>query len=99
MDKPYTVFAHLLDKDSKVVAQKDSQPANGARPTTGWVTNEYIADSYDLALKPDTAPGQYQIEIGWYDAKDPAFARLQVLDDSGAPAGDRVILKTTVVVQ
>ncbi|HEX7593278.1 MAG TPA: hypothetical protein VF429_03830, partial [Anaerolineae bacterium] len=79
MDKPYTIFVHLLDKDSQVAAQKDAQPANGARPTTGWVVNEYIADTYELPIKPDAAPGKYQIEIGWYDAKDPAFARLQVL--------------------
>jgi hypothetical protein len=99
MDKSYTVFVHLLDKDSQVAAQKDAQPANGARPTTGWVANEYLADTYELPIKPDAAPGKYQIEIGWYDAKDPAFARLQVLDDNGAPAGDHVILKTTITVQ
>ncbi|MCL4396027.1 MAG: hypothetical protein M1482_14695, partial [Chloroflexi bacterium] len=99
MDKGYTVFVHLLDKDSKVVAQKDAQPVNGARPTTGWVSNEYIPDTYELPIKPDTAPGSYQIELGWYDAKDPSFARLQVLDDTGAPAGDHVILSTPVVIQ
>ncbi len=98
MDKPYTVFVHLLDKDSQVVAQKDAQPLNGARPTTGWVANEYLADTYELPIKPDAAPGKYQIEIGWYDAKDPAFARLQVLDDNGAPAGDHVILKTAITI-
>jgi hypothetical protein len=99
IDKPYTVFVHLLDKDGKVVAQKDAQPLNGARPTTTWVANEFITDAYDLALKPDLAPGKYQIEIGWYDAKDPSFARLQVLDDNGAPIGDHVILKTIITVQ
>jgi mannosyltransferase len=99
MDKPYTVFVHLLGSDGKPIAQKDAEPLNGARPTTGWIANEYIADPYDLAIKPDTAPGKYQIEIGWYDAKDPAFARLQILDDNGAPAGDHVILKTTITVQ
>ena len=99
IDKPYTVFVHLLDKDGKVIAQKDVQPLNGARPTTTWVANEFITDAYDLALKPDLAPGEYQIEIGWYDAKDPSFARLQVLDDSGAPIGDHIILKTIITVQ
>ena len=99
MDKAYTVFVHMLDKDGKVGPQKDAQPANGARPTTGWIANEYIADAYELPLKADTAPGAYTIEIGWYDAKDPAFARLPLLDDSGAPAGDHLILKTTVTLQ
>ncbi len=99
MDKAYTVFVHLLDKNGRVGPQKDAQPMNGARPTTGWVVNEYLADTYELAIKPATAPGTYTIEIGWYDAQDPTFARLPVLDDSGAPVGDHVILKTTVTVQ
>lgn len=95
-DKDYTVFVHLLDKNSQPVAQKDSQPLNGARKTTTWVEGEYLADAYPLALKPDTPPGDYQIEIGWYDAADPAFARIQVLDENGSGAGDRVILNTKV---
>ncbi len=95
-DKPYTVFVHVLDGANKVVAQKDAQPANGARPTTGWVANEYIADNYELPIPSNVPPSKYQIEIGWYDAKDPAFARLQVLDDKGVPAGDHVILQTTI---
>ncbi len=96
-DKPYTVFVHLLDKDNQVRAQKDAQPWNGARPTTGWVANEYITDTYELALKPDAAPGSYQIEVGWYDASD--FARLQVLDENGLPVNDHVILSTSLLVQ
>ncbi|MEW5717691.1 MAG: hypothetical protein AB1817_03605, partial [Chloroflexota bacterium] len=99
MDKPYTVFAHLLDKDGQVVAQRDAQPLRGARPTTTWVANEYLADAYELALKSDIAPGTYSIEIGWYDAKDPSFARLQVLDESGAAIGDHIILKSQVTIK
>ena len=99
IDKQYTVFVHLLDKDNKVVAQKDAQPANGARPTTTWVANEYIADAYDLAIKTDVAPGFYRVEIGVYDSQDPSFARLKVLDDGGVPIDDHIILKTQVTIQ
>jgi 4-amino-4-deoxy-L-arabinose transferase-like glycosyltransferase len=99
IDKPYTVFVHLLDKDNKVVAQKDAQPANGVRPTTTWVANEFVADAYDLAIKPDVAPGTYRIEIGVYDSQDPSFKRLQVLGDGGVPIDDHIILKTTISVQ
>ncbi|MCL4490142.1 MAG: glycosyltransferase family 39 protein [Chloroflexi bacterium] len=98
-DKPYTIFVHLLDKDNNVVAQKDAEPLGGTRPTTGWVANEYLTDTFDLALKADVPAGEYHIEIGWYDAKDPAFARLPVLDENGVPAGDHVILKTAVTVK
>jgi len=68
----------------------------GARPTTTWVANEYLADAYELALKPETPPGTYRIEIGWYDAADPAFARVPVLEDNGVAVSDHVILTSTV---
>ncbi len=99
MDKPYMVFVHLLNQDNKVAAQKDAEPVDGARPTTGWVTNEYIADTYELKVNTDTAPGKYQIEIGWYDAKDPSYARLSVMDEGGAAVGDHVILSDGLIVQ
>jgi hypothetical protein len=93
--KAYTVFVHLLDSNNQVVAQKDAQPLNGARPTTGWVENEFIVDPYELKI--DAPPGKYQVEIGWYDASD--FSRLQVLDDTGTAIGDHAILKTSVEVK
>ena len=96
IDKPFTVFVHLLDHDNQVVAQKDSQPVNNTRPTTGWVANEYIADNYELPITNLTA-GTYRIEIGWYDATD--FSRLQVIDDNGNPMGDHIILNTSLIVQ
>ncbi|MBI3536545.1 MAG: hypothetical protein HY070_03125, partial [Chloroflexi bacterium] len=99
MEKAYTVFIHLLDKNSQVVAQQDAQPVNGARATTTWIANEYIADNFQLQIPANAAPGEYRVEIGWYDASDPGFARLQVIDDNGAPIGDHVILKTSLVVQ
>lgn len=91
MEKPYTVFVHLLDANNQVVAQKDAPPANGTRPTTGWVENEFIADTYELKL--DAPAGNYKIEIGWYDAD---FSRLQVIDDNGTAIGDNVILHTNI---
>lgn len=99
MDRPYTVFVHLLDKDSQVKAQRDAQPLNGGRPTQTWVPGEYLSDAYPLQVKPDSPPGEYRIEIGWYDAADPTFARLQALDDKDNPVGDHVILKAMVTIK
>jgi 4-amino-4-deoxy-L-arabinose transferase-like glycosyltransferase len=97
IEKPYTVFVHLLDPSGKVVAQKDAEPRNGARATTTWLAGEYLEDNYQLPFT-HLSPGSYRIEIGWYDAKDPAFARLQVFDDNGVPASDHLILQTTITV-
>lgn len=99
MEKNYTVFVQLLGAAPPPVAQKDSQPLNGGRPTQTWVAGEYLADPYTLELKPDVPPGEYKILIGWYDASDPSFARLQVLGANGNAAGDFVTLKDQVTVK
>src|SRR5581483_8759933 len=99
VEKPYTVFVHLLDQDSQPKAQRDAQPLNGGRPTQTWVQGEYLTDPYPIEIKPDVPPGNYQIEIGWYDSADPTYARLQVIDANGNGAGDHAILNTNVKVK
>jgi mannosyltransferase len=92
MAKSYTVFTHLLDADSRIWAQQDGIPVRGARPTTGWVPGEVIRDEVQLAVDPQAPPGDYVIEVGLYDAGDPALPRLSVLDKAGLPVNDRVLL-------
>ena len=92
MEKSYTVFTHLLDADSRIWAQQDGIPVSGSRPTTGWVPSEVIRDGYQLAIDPQAPPGDYVIEVGLYDAGDPALPRLSVSDEAGQPMGDRVLL-------
>lgn len=91
-DVGFTVFSHLLDQRSTIWAQQDHQPGDGSDPTTGWVPGEYIVDRYDLAIKPDAPPGQYQIEVGMYDSS--TGSRLPVRTRSGDDSGDRVLLAT-----
>jgi len=108
MDKSYTVFTHLLDANSRVWAHQDGIPVSGSRPTTGWVPSEVIRDEVQLAVDPQTPAGDYVIEVGLYDAGDPALPRLPVLspalstvegevegpasDEAGQPIDDRVLL-------
>lgn len=99
MDKPYTVTVQLLGDAPPPKAQKDAQPLNGGRPTQTWVEGEFLTDSYALQLKPEVPPGMYKIIIGWYDAADPSFARLQVIGADGNSAGDNVVLNETVTVK
>jgi len=46
------------------------------KPTQGWVPGEIITDPVTLTLPPELPPGDYALEIGLYDATDPAFTRL-----------------------
>ncbi len=93
LDKAYTVFVHLLDQNNQVVAQQDRSPT---RPTTTWVENEFVSDTYELSIKPDAVPGTYQIEIGLYDAD---LVRLPVINDSGTAIDDHIILNTRVIIR
>ncbi|MDL1897553.1 hypothetical protein FBQ82_14905 [Anaerolineae bacterium CFX7] len=72
---------------------------NGGRPTQTWVQGEFLADPYMLEIKSDVPKGKYKILVGWYDASDPAFARLHVFDESGKDVGDFVTLGQEAVVK
>jgi mannosyltransferase len=99
MDTSYTVFTHLLDGENQVRAQMDSPPVGGARPTAGWVPQEYIRDEYQLFIPTDALPGEYNIEAGMYDAATPDFRRLPLLDAEGNVLDDRIILDRVVRVE
>ncbi len=99
MEKSYTVFTHLLDAGNRIRAQQDSVPVHGARPTTGWVPGEVIRDDYELIVEADAPSGDYIIEVGLYDANDPTFARLPVLDEAGQIIEDKVIIVSGIQVK
>jgi hypothetical protein len=64
----YTVFTQLLNAEGRVIAQSDSIPASGARPTTGWRAGEYIEDLHTLTYNDLVAQGETRLIVGLYDA-------------------------------
>lgn len=64
----YTVFVQLLDAQGRLIAQSDSIPAQGDRPTTGWRAQEYIIDVHPLRFNDLAAPGEARLIAGMYDA-------------------------------
>jgi hypothetical protein len=76
-DSNYTVFTHLLDTNETVLINADHAPP---KPTSGWIPGEIISDSIEFEIDSGLSPGWYDLEIGLYDASDPAYPRL-VLDD------------------
>ena len=86
----YTVFVHLLARDgSCCLWQQDVMPKQNLYPTSRWVTDEIIVDSYDIVLPEDLAPGDYPLEVGLYLAEN--GRRLQVTIP-GLPTSDAVQL-------
>ncbi len=78
----YSVFVHVRGLGETLWGGADAWPQAGAAPTAAWRVGEIIVDPYELTVKPDTPPGQYDIEVGFYDA---AGTRLQALADDGRP--------------
>jgi hypothetical protein len=63
---PYTVFTQLLGPDNQVVAQQDNMPLQNSLPTTCWLPNEIVIDTYDISLRSDVPPGNYMLITGLY---------------------------------
>ena len=61
LDVSYKVFVHVLGGSEQILAQADSVPAQGTRPTTGWLPGEVVADTHALSLT-----GATHLAVGLY---------------------------------
>jgi mannosyltransferase len=96
VDRPYTVFTHLLGEADQIWAQQDNQPQGGDRPTSSWLPGEMVRDEYELVVSMDAPAGQYTVEIGMYDGA--TGERLPVWDDDGRRLEqDRILLRSVVI--
>ena len=68
IEERYKVTLQLLDPADQVVAQVDSEPVGGVRPTTSWTPGEPVVDGYGLPIPLATPPGQYPLILALYDA-------------------------------
>ncbi len=69
---PWKVFTHLVDGEPSVVAQRDAEPADNLRPTTGWKPGERIEDNYGILVPDELPAGAYMLEIGMYSGEQRA---------------------------
>lgn len=90
MDTDYKVFVHLVDESGLPIAQRDSEPLGGSRPTTTWRPGETVTDRVGLLLPPEMVPGDYEMLVGMYDPE--TLERLSVFDASGQRIGDSISL-------
>ena len=68
-ESSYTVFIQLLDGEGRLIAQSDSLPAAGLRPTSGWRSGEYIVDRHRLRFNALAQAGPTRLIVGMYDAR------------------------------
>ncbi len=92
----YTVFVHLLNERGEIVSQQDVPPAEGQRPTSGWLPEEVIVDRHLLPPLKERAPGEYTFAVGLYDPHTMARLELRGPDGTRLP-DDRLLLGELVV--
>ncbi|MDP2728307.1 MAG: hypothetical protein Q8P59_12280 [Dehalococcoidia bacterium] len=69
MATSYTVSVQLLDDQGRLVAQEDTLPLRGGRPTTGWLPGEVVRDKHLLRISESLPQGRYSLIAGMYDAR------------------------------
>jgi hypothetical protein len=70
------MFLHVLNNDGEVVAGDDRESMNFGSLNAG----DFLWQISSLVLPQNLAPGQYQIEIGWYNPD--TGERLKLADGS-----------------
>jgi len=81
LERDYKVFIHLLDERGQLVAQRDSQPQGGSKPTNSWESGEEIEDHYGVWLGEGVLPGEYELVMGLYESS--TGQRLPTFDGEG----------------
>ncbi len=91
----YTLFVHLLDPVAlangapPLRGQRDIEPCNSYYPTSVWHPADVVRDRYSFQIAADTAPGSYQLMMGFYTWQN--GVRLPIGDD------DMVLLQQITV--
>ncbi|RME84622.1 MAG: hypothetical protein D6775_05005 [Caldilineae bacterium] len=93
IDARYKVTLQLLDPARQVMAQVDSEPVGGSRPTSGWRAFDLIDDPYGLPIPLATPPVSYELILALYDAE--SGTRLPVTTGEGV--SDHLSLGTVTV--
>jgi hypothetical protein len=98
-DFDYRIFAHIVvpDNPTTIWARATEGPVRGTRPLSGWTPGEIVVDQRELTPDPNTPPGVYDVELGWFGK--PSSTRLPVLAEDGHQIATQVKLTRVRVVQ
>jgi hypothetical protein len=91
----YHFFMHVFSRDGKLAAQYDNIPGGGAFSTTRWSASQNWTEITPLAIPADTAPGTYDVYVGWY--RYPDMLRLGVHSDRQRAIDGLVYLKSILI--
>lgn len=84
MERNYTRFVHVRGSDGKLIAQNDGVPL-GNYPTSVWTQGETVTERVEIPLPASAAPGEYALDVGWYEY--PSLTALRVNGQDFATLG------------
>jgi hypothetical protein len=90
----YSAFAHLVDDEMNIYAQKDSLNP-GRYPTRYWKLDEYNKDPHEIIIPPGTPPGDYVLGVGLYDSS--TLMRLPIVEGEGHRDGMLTLQEVTIL--
>jgi len=91
--KDYTVFAHVVDSQGRLVAQNDSQPMQGMYATSLWRPGETVEDRRVISV----SPGTYRLVVGLYELA--TLQRLPATDGRGRLPDDAFNLPVSIEIK
>ncbi len=92
----YSVFVHLVRPEVHTWGQ-DDRLNPGDFPTSRWPLDKYVRDEHKIEALPGTPPGEYKIEVGFYEMG--SGRRLPVLNADGEMVSEGVVLPATIHVR
>ncbi len=95
LDRDYTAFVHVIDRDGQTVAGYDAPLLRLALPTSQWRVGEPVADGVVIPIDSSVPPGEYRLEIGLYDLG--TMQRLAIVDTNQSSDSDRVVLSAIAI--
>jgi hypothetical protein len=77
----YLVTVQILDENGHLIGQHDGIPVEGTRPTSGWLSGEYLIDAHSITFR-ESYRGPATIQIALYDPV--TFERIRITDGKDA---------------
>jgi hypothetical protein len=85
----YKVFAQILDRQDRIVAQQDKVAGAEAYPTSHWLPGHIIRDRLLLTIHSDATPGPHRLIVGLYS---PGHEKARLPVEGEGSRGDYILL-------
>jgi hypothetical protein len=62
----YTVFVQLMRGSDQIWGQSDHVPQEGQAPTSSWIADQVVAETFELQIGADAPEDSYRLVVGLY---------------------------------